>query len=106
MRALSAARGGRAGMRASQTRADQVAASGFKEGLLDLKIILGLEELEQGTLPLAVVQVLRRINFVVGERVKPCVLHAGGDITVDPLKTHRISGDRTTRNRDVSRGVR
>ena len=52
--------GGWAGIRQSQPDADQVLPPRLEQGLADLEVVLGLEELEQGPLQLAVAQVPRR----------------------------------------------
>ena len=86
-------------------RADQVVPARGQQGLADLEVIFRLEELKQRPLQLAVSQVARDVDFLTGERVEPGVVHTGGDVVAIRIKI-RISGDRITRKRDASRGVR
>src|SRR5262249_12902639 len=60
--------------------ADQVLPLRLDQRLPPLAVILRLEELQQGSLHLAVAQVLGDINGLLGKRVDAGVVHAGGNI--------------------------
>src|SRR5438132_1608045 len=60
--------------------ADQVLPPRLFQGLPHIKVILRLEELKQGALQLAVAQVARDVDFLLGKRIETRVIHAGGDV--------------------------
>jgi hypothetical protein len=64
----------------SITPTDEVAAAGPDERLADLEVVLGLEELHQRALQLAVAEVLRGVHRLVRERVDAGVVHARRDV--------------------------
>src|SRR4051794_39730067 len=66
--------------------ADQLLPPCLLKGLADLEVILGLEELEQGALELAVAEVAGDVDLFARERVEFRVVHAGRDVAAHPYK--------------------
>ena len=68
------------GDQAIATIADQVAASDFAEGIPDLEVVFGFEELHQGPLGFAVLQGPGDVNFFEAKRIQAGVVHARCDV--------------------------
>ena len=60
-----AAFGGWLGIRQSHPSSDQVSPPRLEQSLPHLEVVLGLEELKQGSLHLAIAQVAGDVNFLV-----------------------------------------
>src|SRR5436190_1239299 len=59
---------------------DEVPPAGLEQRFADLEVVLGLEELEQGPLELAVAQVPGGVDLFTRERVEARVIHARCDV--------------------------